>query len=180
MKKRFPLLRRYQHYSAAKISDALPDRQFRRLGLFNDFFRRNDVAYQLLLSFLPRGSGYSMISFNRDKRDFTEKERLLLNLIGPHIAQAQLNAEASAQARRAVASLEDPNRSMRSYGLTCREEDVLTWVARGKTNAEVAVILTIAPGTVKVHLERIYQKLGVENRTTAALFMIGESEKSIK
>ncbi|MBI3755764.1 MAG: helix-turn-helix transcriptional regulator [Deltaproteobacteria bacterium] len=39
----------------------------------------------------------------------------------------------------------------------------------GKTNAEVAAILSIAPSTVKTHLERIYQKLGVENRMAASL-----------
>jgi len=177
MLKRFPSLRQDQHYSAAKISDALADRRFQRLGIFNEFFRRNEVAYQLLLSFLPRGSGYSMISFNRDKLDFSEEERLLLNLIGPHIVQAYKNAESFAKARRAFTGLEQGKRSLKDYGLTAREEDVLHWVARGKTNAEVAKILRIAPGTVKIHLERTYHKLGVENRTTAALLMLENNGK---
>ena len=54
--------------------------------------------------------------------------------------------------------------------LTPRERDVLSWVARGKSNGEIALILEIKPATVKKHLERIYQKLGVENRTAAAGF----------
>lgn len=54
-------------------------------------------------------------------------------------------------------------------GLTRREAEVLTWVARGKSNAEIAAALFIAPGTVKKHLEHIYAKLGVRTRTEAAL-----------
>ncbi len=55
-------------------------------------------------------------------------------------------------------------------GLTAREEEVLFWLARGKTNADIGAILGIAPATVGKHLERIYPKLGVENRTAASSF----------
>jgi len=47
---------------------------------------------------------------------------------------------------------------------------VLTWLGRGKSNLEIAAILGIKPATVGKHLERIYPKLGVENRTAAASF----------
>ena len=66
--------------------------------------------------------------------------------------------------------------SLTWYGLTYREEDVLYWVAQGKTNAEAARILNIAPGTVKMHLEKIYQKLGVENRTSASALATGRMD----
>ncbi len=46
---------------------------------------------------------------------------------------------------------------------------MLAWVAKGKTNAEVGVILEMSDRTVQKHLEHIYQKLGVETRTTAAV-----------
>ena len=52
--------------------------------------------------------------------------------------------------------------------LSRREAEVLTWVAMGKTNAEVGTILDLSPRTVQKHLEHTYQKLGVENRTAAA------------
>jgi DNA-binding CsgD family transcriptional regulator len=58
--------------------------------------------------------------------------------------------------------------SLRYLGLTARETEVLHWVSRGRTNAEVAAILDIRPRTVGKHLERIFQQLGVENRTAAA------------
>src|ERR1043166_5856565 len=49
--------------------------------------------------------------------------------------------------------------------LTRRQIEVLTWVARGKTNAEIATILHLKPNTIGKYLERIYPTLGVENRT---------------
>lgn len=58
----------------------------------------------------------------------------------------------------------------RHGSLTARELEVLTWLGRGKSNAEIAAILEIQPSTVGKHLEHIYPKLGVENRTAAASF----------
>lgn len=175
MCKRFPLLRQFPHHSAAKISDGLAGSRFKSTAVFADFFRRNGIDHQLLISFLPTSENYSMLSFNRDKRDFSEKERLLLNLLAPHVAQAYKNAEAYEKAVVAFASLENSNQLAKPHVLTYKEEDVLYWVAQGKTNAETAKILNLAPGTVKIHLERIYQKLGVENRTAAAAFARGVS-----
>ena len=51
--------------------------------------------------------------------------------------------------------------------LTARQREVLALVARGKTNAEVAEALRIAPGTVRKHLENVDAKLGVQTRTAA-------------
>jgi DNA-binding NarL/FixJ family response regulator len=53
-------------------------------------------------------------------------------------------------------------------GLTNRESDVLTLVAGGTTPLDIARKLAIAPETVRSHLKRIYQKLGVNDRTAAA------------
>jgi DNA-binding CsgD family transcriptional regulator len=59
-------------------------------------------------------------------------------------------------------------RSLASYNLTQREVEVLLWVAKGKTNRDIADILGMSPRTVNKHLEHIYVKLGVETRTAAA------------
>jgi DNA-binding CsgD family transcriptional regulator len=56
----------------------------------------------------------------------------------------------------------------KQLGLTSREAEVLVWVGRGKSNKDVAEILALSPRTVNKHLEQIYTKLGVENRTSAA------------
>ncbi|MDX2111350.1 MAG: LuxR family transcriptional regulator [Verrucomicrobiota bacterium] len=54
-------------------------------------------------------------------------------------------------------------------GLSPREVEVLTWLAQGKSNPEIAIILALSTRTVHKHMEHIFQKLGVENRTTAIL-----------
>jgi DNA-binding CsgD family transcriptional regulator len=53
--------------------------------------------------------------------------------------------------------------------LTVREREVLRWVAAGKTDRQIAAIVGISPRTVQKHLEHIYVKLGVENRTAAVM-----------
>ena len=60
-----------------------------------------------------------------------------------------------------------PNR-MASVALTPREAEVLSWLAKGKTNRDIADILGMSPRTVNKHLEHIFEKLGVETRTAAA------------
>jgi DNA-binding CsgD family transcriptional regulator len=52
-------------------------------------------------------------------------------------------------------------------GLTKREAEVLFWVAKDKSNKEIAVILNCSDRTVKKHLEHIYEKLGVQTRAGA-------------
>lgn len=56
----------------------------------------------------------------------------------------------------------------RCYSLTEREAEVLLWIAHGKTNREIAQILEMSPRTVNKHLEQVFRKMGVENRTAAA------------
>lgn len=55
-----------------------------------------------------------------------------------------------------------------AFALTSREAEVLVWIAHGKSNREISEILLISPRTVNKHLERIFAKLGVENRASAA------------
>lgn len=58
---------------------------------------------------------------------------------------------------------------LEALGLTPREAEVLLWVAQGKANADVALILGMSEKTVKIHLGHIYEKLNVETRTAAAM-----------
>ena len=50
-----------------------------------------------------------------------------------------------------------------------REREVLLWVAQGKSNPEIAAILGAAENTIKVHLGRIFEKVGADNRHAAML-----------
>jgi DNA-binding NarL/FixJ family response regulator len=58
---------------------------------------------------------------------------------------------------------------LQSLGLTEREAEVLLWVAQGKSNAEVGILLHMAEKTVKKHMGNIFEKLGVESRNAATV-----------
>lgn len=60
--------------------------------------------------------------------------------------------------------------------LTTRENEVLRWVALGASNREIAAKLGLSEKTVKNHLINIFQKLHVNNRTQAALFVFREKK----
>jgi DNA-binding CsgD family transcriptional regulator len=59
-----------------------------------------------------------------------------------------------------------------SLPLTAREQEVLALVAGGKTNVEIGMILAISARTVQKHLEHVFQKIGVETRTAAAVWAV--------
>jgi DNA-binding NarL/FixJ family response regulator len=65
------------------------------------------------------------------------------------------------------------------FGLTSREAEVLRWISRGKSNQDIAEILNISPRTAQKHLERIFAKLGVENRSSAAALALQALAKSV-
>ena len=56
-----------------------------------------------------------------------------------------------------------------SLKLTPREGEVLFWISQGKSNHDIGVILGAKTATVRKHVEHIFAKLNVENRTTAAV-----------
>jgi DNA-binding CsgD family transcriptional regulator len=59
-----------------------------------------------------------------------------------------------------------------SLQLTPREAQVLFWISRGKSNHDIGVILGAKTGTICKHVEHIFGKLNVENRTTAAVIAL--------
>lgn len=65
----------------------------------------------------------------------------------------------------------------KKFGLTPREGEVLSWLGKGKTNRDIAQILGLSPRTVDKHLEQIYAKLGVENRTAAVAFTVDAHQR---
>jgi DNA-binding CsgD family transcriptional regulator len=136
---------------AVKFSDVLSRRQLHRSELYDVIFRPLGVADTMKL-FLPRprGRGATFV-FDRERHAFTERDRAVVDTLSPHLHQLLRTRERGDFA-----------------GLTTREHEVLDWVARGKTNAEIASILWIAPGTVRKHLDNVYAKLGVSNRAEAA------------
>lgn len=63
---------------------------------------------------------------------------------------------------------DDSTKLVHSFGLTEREAEVLLWIVHGKTNKEIAQILGLSPRTINKHLEQVFRKMQVDNRTSAA------------
>jgi len=133
-----------------RISDSVPFAQFRESPLYNEYYRRVRIDHAIALPIYVRDRLLVSFVLNRTRRDFTDRERALLDLLRPHLARVYQKTRTS-------------NR------LTRREAEVLRWVAAGKSDAQIGAILGISARTVQKHLEHAYQKLGVENRTAAAM-----------
>lgn len=86
------------------------------------------------------------------------------------LAAVRARLERARQAQPSARVLKAPAEpsQLEPLGLTPREAEVLFWVAQGKSNPEIATITGVQLTTVKKHLESIFNKLGVENRTAAA------------
>ena len=65
-----------------------------------------------------------------------------------------------------------------SLNLTPREAEVLFWISQGKSNYDIGVILGAKTGTICKHVEHIFTKLNVENRTSAAVMAL-EAYRSV-
>lgn len=133
-----------------RISDCLPFAQFRRGALFNEYYRRIGVHHAIALPVLVQDGLLVSFVLNRSRRDFSDRERTVLDLLRPYLARLY----------RRAAALER---------LTARESEVLNWIACGKTDRQIAAILGISARTVQKHLQNLYPKLGVESRTAAAM-----------
>ncbi|GKT23154.1 hypothetical protein AVHM3334_10720 [Acidovorax sp. SUPP3334] len=86
-----------------------------------------------------------------------------------HNSPARYCATTAARAAPALGAADAPPAArLPPVALTRRETEVLSWIAKGKTNRDIADILGMSPRTVNKHLEHIFEKLGVETRTAAA------------
>ncbi len=107
--------------------------------------------------------------FNRRGRDFDDRERERLEVIRPHLGDLYRMARALDDARAAWGVSSAARRPLAEIPLTAREREVLHWLTGGKTDKDIGGILGISPRTVHKHLQRIYEKLGVETRTAAVV-----------
>lgn len=130
-------------------------------------FQRSAIAVPL---FSDQRTLVSVV-LNRRGRDFDERDRERLDLLRPHLAFLyRLARRATASASGDATAVPLPAMPEPSPpGLTLRESEVMHWLARGKTDAEIAALLSISPRTVQKHLEHVYVKLGVETRTAAVM-----------
>ncbi|RXK54775.1 response regulator transcription factor [Oleiharenicola lentus] len=99
--------------------------------------------------------------------DYLVKPVEPVDLLGAVQARLRRRQQTTGATRAASVADATPGAIERALGLTAREAEILSWVVQGKTNPEIGTILGIQLTTVKKHLESIFTKLGVENRTAA-------------
>jgi DNA-binding CsgD family transcriptional regulator len=145
--------------SIVKAADFYSVSQWHSTGMYCDVLRPVGIEHQLGLC-LPeppgprtgRGRTLRLFLLRGRGSDFTERDRALLTLLRPHLHQAYLTAE-----RRRCPVPE----------LTPRQWELLRLIAAGSTNIQIARELGLAESTVRTHLENIYNRLNVSNRTAA-------------
>lgn len=98
----------------------------------------------------------SCVALERMDGEFSQRDQDVLGVLHQHLA-------AMRQAALADEALADSD----GAGLTPREAQVLSWVALGRRNEEIARLLFISPATVRKHLEQAYEKLGAHSRADA-------------
>jgi DNA-binding CsgD family transcriptional regulator len=96
-------------------------------------------------------------------RDFAERQRLILERVRPHLAAVYRMARLRRRLLAATATLARDGGGQ----LTPREREVMSCVADGLSNEEIARVLVVERSTVRKHLEHVYDKLGVRSRTAA-------------
>jgi DNA-binding CsgD family transcriptional regulator len=147
-------------FRAYRLSDFVSTRELRRSEMFAKWYGTTGVVHQLLVGLDAPQWHTKEFRFDRcGGPDFTDNDRAVLDALRPVLAARRTLWLAARQALPIGPA---------EVGLTARERDVLELLSEGLTNAEIARQLWIAPGTVRRHLEHIYDKLGVHTRTAAA------------
>jgi DNA-binding CsgD family transcriptional regulator len=147
--------------SIVRVDDFYSARQWHSTGMYHDVMKPQGIEnrIQLCLSEPPGpdvgpGRSVRLIFLRVPGLDFSERDRALLTLLRPHLQQAYHDAE---------------RRRSPVPGLTPRQWDLLHLIAGGRTNFQIARQLGLSEGTVRTHLENIYARLNVSNRTAAVV-----------
>lgn len=114
--------------------------------------------------------GYSLPCYGPANRNAVISIGKMLHEVEPAVL-SMLHFAAQAAHLRICALFADESALDRQ--LSSREKEILDWVARGKSNTVIADILEISPGTVDTYMRRIYEKLDVSDRTSAAVKGVG-------
>ncbi len=138
---------------ATTVDDVVDRHELTKTEFYNDFLRRDALEWGINI-YIVDGDGRDLGDFRiwrrRGGHNFEQREKMLLDVIGPHI-------------RAAIARV-----SNNGGCLTSREREVAELISRGCTDRDIARILGISFGTVRTHVNRALEKCGCANRTELA------------
>jgi DNA-binding CsgD family transcriptional regulator len=142
-----------------------------RLVIYTDFLRPHGIHDGLFCMARVNPQQASGLAFNRARRGFSHRDRAVVDLFTPHLAQMIGRRERLASLTAAVRSLGRHRQQVeqalpRLSTLTSREREVIEHLIGGVTDREIARSMAISQRTVHKHLQRIYRKLDLGNRTS--------------
>ena len=175
-----PLVARYQRTRdgrAYRFSDICTPKELHATALYQAFYGPIGLEYQIAFTLPHAADRLLAIALSRRDHDFTDHERALLDRARPFLIQAynnaiehsQLRTELQLCRRHSHLQLENPRlaAALVKHGVTRREAEVLSFVATGLADREVADTLGVGERTVQTHLRRCYTKLNVHTRMQA-------------
>jgi DNA-binding NarL/FixJ family response regulator len=121
--------------------------------MYAEYLAHSDIEHSMMMCLGGPGSRTRRLLFWRTRGpDFSDRDRMVLALLRAPLNEAYRHRSGTAVAERL---------------LTPRQRELLQLVAEGHTNAEVANHLFVSVSTIRKHLENIYERLEVTNRTAA-------------
>lgn len=161
-----------------RLGDIVTMRQLKKTDLYNDILKSFDSGRQLILP-LKGFTGVGGVTVNRGGADYSDRDLLVGAMLIPHIARAH---EVDQMFQNIMPPVTDTDSvslvskmdftRLRRLDFTRRECEVFCWMAEGKRDGEIAVILNISVRTVGNHVSHILHKLRVETRTAAVAAVI--------
>lgn len=153
--------------AAVRLSDLVTPGEWRRHETYNALFRPLGFAHELVLPLPPRSADrFRAWTWNRTPaRDFSDAEVTLASLLRPLLAAIPLDEEPSAH--------QEATDAVERARLTARESEVLGLLPSGMTAQQMGWVLRISPRTVHKHIEHLYEKLGVRDRSSAVVLALG-------
>jgi DNA-binding CsgD family transcriptional regulator len=149
-----------------KLSDCLTRRGMQRLDFYHCVWKPLGIDDSLRV-WLPASPGHARTMYlERGKRDFSERDRALLELLRPSLIKI---------VRRADRRRQGDVRGL----LTPRELEILQWIRRGKTTRQIAAVLVLSPHTVRKHIEHILEKLDARTRSEAVARMVKDLDSPL-
>jgi DNA-binding CsgD family transcriptional regulator len=138
--------------SVTTISDFYTRQQWHNTGMYADYLGPAGVEAETMICLsAPAGHARRLIFVRGPGPDFDGRDRLLLSLLRPHLNECY----------------QELSRRRAAPALTSRQWELLHLLAAGHSNAQIARQLVVSVSTVRKHLENIFTRLGVTNRTAA-------------
>lgn len=156
--------------TAIRMSDVIGRMRYRDSPFYREYFQPVGLDHVLDLGLSADRHRYRSVVLIRggDTADFSERDRAVMELLRPHLRAREARADLERRMRHPDRAAEGDSPAA-TASLTAREREILRLVREGKTNTEIAGELWVSPGTVKKHLENVYDKLGVASRAAAAM-----------